>query len=41
MNNKSKDLSSTNGVEKIYADVVSVILGRGAMSKSEIMGMDD
>src|SRR3990167_2740809 len=41
MNNKLNDLSSSNGVERIYADVVSVILGRGAMSKSEIIGMWD
>lgn len=41
MNNKTGDLFSSGVVEKIYADVVSVILGRGAMSKSEIMGMWD
>ena len=41
MNNKSNDLSSNDGVEKIYADVVSVILGCGAMSKSEIIRMWD
>lgn len=41
MNKEAKDSASFQNVDKVYADIVSVILGRGAMSKAEIVATWD